>query len=328
MIDRIMWSSDKDRWSWPTNPLDRFNVKWDTPPDPQTLTKVVRGIGELAKTALRVEVPFSVVAPPAGQIWTQSSARGVEIPLGRAGARQLQSLKLGEGTSQHVLLAGRTGSGKSTLLHAIVTNAALRYSPDELELYLVDFKKGVEFKNYATRELPHAKVVAVESEREFGLSVLERLDRELTDRGERFRRAGVQDVAGFRVARPAEPLPRILLVVDEFQELFNEDDRLSTDAASLLDRLVRQGRAFGVHAILGSQSMAGAYAIARSTMGQMGVRIALQCNENDSRLILSEDNPAARMLSRPGEAIYNDANGLVEGNHLFQAVWMRSMRKP
>ena len=322
MIDRIMWSSDKDRWSWPTNPLDRFNVKWDTPPDSQTLTKMVRSIGEQAKTALRVEVPFSVVAPPAGQIWTQSSARGVEIPLGRAGARQLQALRLGEGTSQHVLLAGRTGSGKSTLLHAIVTNAALRYSPDELELYLVDFKKGVEFKNYATRELPHAKVVAVESEREFGLSVLERLDRELTDRGERFRRAGVQDVAGFRVARPAEPLPRILLVVDEFQELFNEDDRLSTDAASLLDRLVRQGRAFGVQAILGSQSMAGAYASARSTLGQMGVRIALQCNENDSRLILSEDNPVARMLSRPGEAIYNDANGLVEGNHLFQAVWI------
>ena len=322
MIDRILWSSDKDRWSWPANPLDRFNVTWETPPDPQTLTNLVRTVGEKAKTALRVEVPFSVVAPPAGQIWTQSSARGVEIPLGRAGARHLQALRLGEGTSQHVLLAGRTGSGKSTLLHAIVTNAALRYSPNELELYLIDFKKGVEFKNYATRELPHARVVAVESEREFGLSVLERLDRELTERGERFRRAGVQDVAGFRVAKPAEPLPRILLVVDEFQELFNEDDRLSTDAASLLDRLVRQGRAFGVHAILGSQSMAGAYAIARSTMGQMGVRIALQCNENDSRLILSEDNPAARMLSRPGEAIYNDANGLVEGNHLFQAVWI------
>lgn len=322
VIDRIAWSNDKGRWSWPNHPLDKFDLAWDQPPDPQAMTKIVREIGARAKTALRVEVPFSVVAPPAAQIWSQSSARGIDIPLGRAGARQLQSLKLGEGTSQHVLLAGRTGSGKSTLLHAIVTNAALRYSPDELELYLVDFKKGVEFKNYATRELPHARVVAVESEREFGLSVLEKLDRELTERGERFRRAGVQDVAGFRTARPAEPLPRVLLVVDEFQELFNEDDRLSTDAAALLDRLVRQGRAFGIHAILGSQSMAGAYAIARSTMGQMGVRVALQCNENDSRLILSEDNPAARMLSRPGEAIYNDANGLVEGNHLFQAVWI------
>ena len=321
-IDRIVWSGDKSRWSWVNHPLDRFDTKWDTPPDAETATKLVRDIGARAKQAMRVEVPFSVVAPADTAIWTQSTARGIDIPLGRAGARQLQSLRLGEGTSQHVLLAGRTGSGKSTLLHAIVTNAALRYSPDELELYLIDFKKGVEFKNYATRHLPHARVVAVESEREFGLSVLEKLDRELTERGERFRRAGVQDVAGFRANVPGEPLPRILLVVDEFQELFNEDDRISSDSASLLDRLVRQGRAFGIHAILGSQSMAGAYAIARSTMGQMGVRIALQCNENDSRLILSEDNPAARLLSRPGEAIYNDANGLVEGNHLFQAVWI------
>lgn len=321
-IDRVVWSNDKGRWSWPGNPLDRFEIQWDTPPDAPTVTKVVREIGSRAKTAMRVEVPFSVVAPQEGQIWSQSTARGIDIPLGRAGARQFQSIKLGEGTSQHVLLAGRTGSGKSTLLHAIVTNAALRYSPDELELYLIDFKKGVEFKNYATRELPHARVVAVESEREFGLSVLERLDRELTDRGEKFRKAGVQDVAGYRQAATGDPLPRIMLVVDEFQELFNEDDRISSDAAGLLDRLVRQGRAFGIHAVLGSQSMAGAYAIARSTMGQMGVRIALQCNENDSRLILSEDNPAARMLSRPGEAIYNDANGLVEGNHLFQAVWI------
>jgi energy-coupling factor transporter ATP-binding protein EcfA2 len=321
-IERIVWSADRNRWSWPAHPLDSRGILWESLPEPGVMTNLVREIGAAAKKSMRVEVPFSVVAPQGERIWTESTAHGIEIPLGRAGARQLQSLKLGEGTSQHMLLAGRTGSGKSTLLHAIATNAALRYSPTELELYLVDFKKGVEFKNYATRDLPQAQVVGVESEREFGLSVLERLDRELTIRGDLFRKAGVQDVAGFRIARPGEPLPRILLIVDEFQELFNEDDRIASDSATLLDRLVRQGRAFGLHVILGSQSMAGAYAIARSTIGQMGVRIALQCNENDSRLILSEDNPAARMLSRPGEAIYNDANGLPEGNHLFQAVWI------
>ena len=54
----------------------------------------------------------------------------------------------------------------------LITNLALRYSPDEVELYLVDFKKGVEFKAYARAGLPHARVVAIESEREFGLSVL------------------------------------------------------------------------------------------------------------------------------------------------------------
>jgi hypothetical protein len=54
----------------------------------------------------------------------------------------------------------------------------------------------------------------------------------------------------------------------------------------------------------------------------MGVRIALQCSETDSYLILSDDNAAARLLSRPGEAIYNDANGQVEGNSPFQIVWL------
>ncbi len=117
------------------------------------------------------------------------------MPLGRAGATRRQSLSLGRGTAQHVLIAGKTGSGKSTLLHALITNLALTYSPDEVELYLIDFKKGVEFKTYAAHRLPHARVVAIESEREFGLSVLQRLDGELKERGDLFRDAGVQDLA-------------------------------------------------------------------------------------------------------------------------------------
>ena len=59
----------------------------------------------------------------------------------------------------------------------------------------------------------------------------------------------------------------------------------------------------------------------------MAVRIALQCSETDAHLILSEDNSAARLLSRPGEAIYNDSNGLVEGNHPFQVVWLPDERR-
>src|SRR5262249_21846177 len=121
---------------------------------------------------------------------------------------------------------------------------------------------------------------------------------------------------------PNGRMPRILLVVDEFQEFFVEDDRLSQEAAQLLDRLVRQGRAFGLHILLGSQTLGGAYSLARSTIDQMAVRIALQCSEADAHLILSDDNSAARLLSRPGEAIYNDANGLVEGNNPFQVVWL------
>jgi S-DNA-T family DNA segregation ATPase FtsK/SpoIIIE len=157
--------------------------------------------------------------------------------------------------------------------------------------------------------------------------VLQRLDAELRRRGEWFREVGAQDVAGYRQARPGARLPRILLVVDEFQEFFTEDDRIAQDAAQLLDRLVRQGRAFGLHVLLGSQTLGGAYSLARSTIDQMAVRVALQCSEADAQLILSADNAAARLLSRPGEAIYNDANGLVEGNSPFQVVWLGESRR-
>ena len=307
---------------WDHSEFGHLPLEVDQPPESERFTELVRTVGGQVKDADRVEVPFSNVVPDKDAWWTEDSRRGVDIPLGRAGATKLQHLRLGQGTSQHVLTAGKTGSGKSTMLHALITSSALRYSPDELEYYLIDFKKGVEFKAYAAFNLPHAKVIAIESEREFGLSVLERLDQELKRRGDMFRRIGVQDVRGYRAAEPEARMPRILLIIDEFQELFVEEDNIAQSASLLLDRLVRQGRAFGIHVLLGSQTLAGAYSLARSTLGQMAVRIALQCSEADAHLILSEENTAARLLTRPGEAIYNDANGLFEGNHPFQVVWL------
>lgn len=313
---------DNGRFVWEHPELGDLPLDLLTPPPDEQFTEIVRSVGQRVRDADRVEVPFSFVLPEENEWWTSDSRTGIDIPLGRAGAMKLQHLRLGKGTSQHVLISGKTGSGKSTLLHALITNVAVRYSPDEVELYLVDFKKGVEFKAYAEAELPHARVIAIESEREFGLSVLERLDAELKRRGDLFRHLGVQDVNAFRTVRPDDPMPRALLIIDEFQELFVEDDRIAQTASLLLDRLVRQGRAFGIHVLLGSQTLAGSYSLPRSTIGQMAVRIALQCAEADAHLILSEENTAARLLRRPGEAIYNDANGLFEGNHPFQVVWL------
>lgn len=318
----LQWDDEAAGFHWIYDELDRAAVQMDEPPGDERFSELVKMAGEQAKDASRVEVPFEIVAPPNGERWSRDSRSEISVPLGRAGATKLQSLHLGRGTSQHVLISGKTGSGKSTLLHALITNAALYYGPAELELYLIDFKKGVEFKPYASLNLPHARVIAIESEREFGQSVLERLDEELKRRGDLFRQAGVQDLKGYRDAHPEAVMPRVMLIIDEFQEFFVKDDKIAQDASLLLDRLVRQGRAFGIHVLLGSQTLAGAYTLARSTIGQMAVRIALQCSEGDAHLILSEENTAARLLNRPGEAIYNDANGRFEGNNPFQVVWL------
>ncbi len=321
----LAWDGTSLKWSEPG--LSQYPLVLDLPPAGEFATRLIQKSGAAARDAKRVEVPFDFIAPADDAWWKLDSRTGIDLPLGKSGATKRQHLTLGKGTSQHVLVAGRTGSGKSTLLHALIVNVALNYSPDEVELYLIDFKKGVEFKVYATHKLPHAAVVAIESEREFGISVLQKLDTEMRDRADRFRDAGVQDLNGYRNAPGTPPCPRILLIVDEFQEFFVEEDKLAQEAALLLDRLVRQGRAFGVHVHLGSQSLGGAYALARTTLGQMAVRIALQCSESDAHLILSEQNSAAKLLSRPGEAIYNDANGSVEGNHFFQVVWLSDERR-
>jgi len=291
------------------------------PPRGELETTLVHRLGKASVDSNRVEVPFSNIAPPEEQWWTSGTGDELRVPIGRSGAKKFQWLALGKGTRQHALVAGKTGSGKSTLFHVMITNLALHCSPDEVEFYLVDFKKGVEFKCYGAKRLPHARVVAIESDREFGLSVLHRVDDELRRRGEMFRKHGSQDLAGYRKAS-GEPLPRTLLVIDEFQEFFTEDDAVAQTASLLLDRIVRQGRAFGIHVILGSQTLGGAYTLARATLGQMVVRIALQCNEADSYLIMDDDNPAPRLLTRPGEGIYNDNAGALAANSPFQTVWL------
>ncbi len=265
--------------------------------------------------------------PAQSDWWAADSRTELCVPLGRAGAVRLLEMRLGADVAQHVLIAGMPGSGKSTLLHALIVNLALHYSPEQVELYLVDFKKGVEFKPYAEHKLPHARVIAVESEREFGLSVLQCLDAELKTRGERYpRRRRRRISASYRKATegdPAGPLAthppdrgRVPGVLRRGRPASPSESQL------LLDRLVRQGRAFGIHVILGSQTLAGAYSLAQATLGQMAVRIALQCSDADGQLILGNDNAGARLLSRPGEAIYNDANGAEASNNVFQTAYL------
>jgi len=308
-------------FQWRDDVFGKFPLTLDKPPSETTMTALLDKVGKAAKASQHVEVPFETIAPKDPQWWTGDSTADLSVAIGRMGATRLQSLRLGKNVAQHALLAGKTGSGKSTLLHVLVTNLAMWYAPDQVELYLIDFKKGVEFKTYASHHLPHARAIAVESDREFGLSVLERLDAELARRGELFREAGVQDLPSYR-RTTGKTMPRTVLVIDEFQEFFTEDDSLAQQAGLLLDRLVRQGRAFGVHLLLGSQTVGGTSGLARSTLGQMAVRIALQVSDADSQLILGDNNSAAKLLSRPGAAIYNDAGGLIEANSPFQVAWL------
>lgn len=301
---------------------NRFPMTVIEPPDEAQLSRIMNTHLLAAEKIGKRIVPFESITPAPNAVQTQHAYEGLDIPIGISDAGRIQSISLGTGTSQHVLIAGKTGSGKSSLLHTLISSAALQYSPDELRLVLLDFKKGVEFQVYAELGLAHADIIGIESKREFGLSTLEYLDRLLSARGEAFRDWGVQDLPTLKKKRPDVVLPRILIVIDEFQEMFVEDDKLSQQASMLMDRIVRQGRSFGMHLILASQTLGGAYSLPRTTLSQMAVRIALQCDSADAMLILSEDNTAAERLRHSGQGIYNEIGGRPEGNQNFQVSYL------
>ena len=294
----------------------------ERPPSEDRLQMIMEHHLKAASDVGKRIVPYESIALPSAEQQTASSAEGLAIPLGISDAGRVQSMRLGAGTAQHVLIAGKTGSGKSSMLHTMITSAAMKYSPDQLRLVLLDFKKGVEFQVYAEVALSHADIIGIESKREFGVSTLEYLDRVLHARGEAFRQWGVQDLPSLSRKFPQHAMPRILVVIDEFQELFVEDDKLSQQASMLMDRIVRQGRSFGMHLVLASQTLGGAYSLPRTTLSQMAVRIALQCDSSDAMLILSEDNTAAERLRHSGQAIYNEMGGRIESNQSFQVAFI------
>ena len=158
-----------------------------------TFDKAFQLFGSVASRGINPELPEAAITTTVADSntwWNGNSTRGLFAPIGQKGARDAAILGLDSRDRSGALLVGRQGSGKSTLLHTYIAGLTTLYGPKELELYLIDFKEGVEFKAYAEEGLPHAKVIAIESDREFGLSVLESLEAEMSDRAEILRGTG------------------------------------------------------------------------------------------------------------------------------------------
>ncbi|MEU8222553.1 FtsK/SpoIIIE domain-containing protein [Kribbella sp. NPDC048915] len=233
----------------------------------------------------------------------------------------LVRLRSGNPALPHVLVGGAVGQGKSNLLLVLIHGLAARYSPDDLEMYLLDFKHGVEFSALGPGPdrphwLPHIRVLGVHSDRAFGLAVLRHLSDELARRSEIFKAHGnVADIA--ELPPGADRPPRILVVLDEFQVLLEDDDELADEAAKLLERLVRLGRAYGVHVVLATQTIEGVKRLSTrrdSIFGQVPYRIALKTTPADSQAILRSGNTAAAELQFRGEAVLNANFGSPDDN--------------
>ncbi len=237
------------------------------------------------------------------EFWTKSSQFRVSVPVGWDINHKEVCFEIGE-AQNHTLICGRSGSGKSNFFHVLIQNLAFYYALNEAQLFLLDYKEGVEFNAYAKeRILEHARLVSVASSVGFGVSFLSWLDKEMKKRDKLFKQFNVKDLSAYR--KHGE-MPRLIVVIDEFQVLFSDSTIKEKERVeAYLTTLLKKGRSYGVHLILATQTMHDAD-INKSLMAQIANRIALPMDAEDSESILSDD--VACELVRP-EGIFNNNGG-------------------
>ena len=298
----------------------------ETMPPLAELRKLTEMICDAAKTDLGSMFSFTEMLSDKS-LFTSKSDLGLEFPIGYdTTGGSVVNLKIDDRTP-HYLIGGATGSGKSNLLHNLIVSVCWKYNPSEVKVYLLDFKEGVEFSQYALPDpesLPHAVLVATEADTEYGVTVLSHLAEELSRRAKKFKEQGCKDIRAFRAKSTNNYMPRILVIIDEFQVLFDSEQKVRT-----LERMVRiakQGRSAGVHLVLATQSLKGIGDFT-TIATQFSGRIALKCAAEDSKMLLggiSSNNEAASELEIP-YAIINTSQGNVAGNIKFAVPEAKSI---
>lgn len=158
----------------------------------------------------------------------------------------------------HGFILGQSGSGKSVLLNNIICSLMLKYSPQDLMLYLMDFK-GVEFNRY--KGAKHTKAVLVDnSDAQMTLEVLRELRDENKMRVKLWQKESVNNIDGYNRKFPEKRLPQILFVADECQVMFRTptkgtDRLIQQEISEILNIIATQGRSQGIHMLLATQQL-------------------------------------------------------------------------
>ena len=269
---------------------------------------------------------------PEGNYWLNQTSNGINIRLGNKDedSGDQSPAVLGD-DCVHGVIVGRTGAGKSVLINNIILNLISEYSPWELDLFLVDMKK-VELSRYMTKLpgedsfiTPQVSACAATSEVRYVVSMIEYLCNCMKARQTLFAALGVQKLSDFR-DKFGVKLPRVLLLVDEFQQLFLEasgkEKRILEECITAITKL---GRATGFHLLFASQEMSGA--LGAKELANFKLRIALPCDEGISTQILG--NSAAAKITEKGITLVNKRGGSSEiDNIMYRTPFVNDKAEP
>lgn len=277
------------------------------------------------------------------KIWTDKPFKGIAVPFAKNGIEDVYFSiginQYGEDEStHHAMICGTTGSGKTVTLHDIILHSAMKYSPDTLKYWLLDYKEGTEFAIY--RDFPFVEILSMESEIEFGHEVLSRVIAEMGERGKYFKMVDARNLQEYHENRQkkideAESeeekrkleeelpyFPRVIVIIDEFQALYPNVQFIKNKTNEYISDILRRGRSFGFNLILSTQTLKGVD-LSEDIMSNIPLRIALKMDEKDAIKLFNEQNTAPKFLKFAGEGIYNSQFGESIKNVPFQAYFAR-----
>lgn len=211
------------------------------------------------------------------------------IPFAIDKGNKIVEIELGGPSTAHSMISGSTGSGKSTTLHALIAGIIMNYHPDDVELWLVDYKK-VEFAEYRLNTPPHVKLIGLDKSEEFTFSLLEHLKVEFENRMQLFSREHVQNITAYKRAHGTRSLPRIVLVIDEFHNL-TQAIQNEPYYMTLFENALLEYRALGLSCILSDQAISdGLRGLTEKGRKQLPNRIAMKNVLQEVKDTLSIDN--------------------------------------
>ena len=268
-------------------------------------TEVLRGAIPLKVTLpdlfdlSRIEVDFIK------HNWDRNdTGNSLMAPIGRGADERKVYLDIHEKAhGPHGLIAGMTGSGKSELLATYILSLSVRYSPLELGFLLIDYKGGGMAGNF--KDLPHLRgSISNLSGNMIGRALVS-IRSENLRRQKLFLKAGVNSITDYlkmyRTGRADEPLPHIIIIIDEFAEL----KRNEPDFMRELISVAQVGRSLGVHLILATQKPAGT--VDDNIFSNSRFRICLRVQDKqDSNDMLHR--PEASYIREPGRAYLQVGN--------------------
>lgn len=210
----------------------------------------------------------------------------------------------------HAIITGGTGSGKSTLLNNIITSIAEKYTAKEIRLDLMDFKQGVEFQAFASH--PNVEHLFLQnSDKQAAIDLLKKFVNQGKDIAALFREKGVRDIGEYNDNFPDRPIPYRLLIIDEVQNLYEGMDyRQQEELNNLLDKLLREGRSWGNHLVISTQTLNGTKLPINAITAGARLRITFALNtDNDAAKTLSPNNTRAPLSLGLYEILLNRDGG-------------------